>query len=314
MTYYLDAWARLAAAGWLVVAGCGCSIKRIAINKLGNALASSGSTFEGDDDPELVAAAIPFGLKLYESLLAESPKHPGLLLAACTGFTEYAYAFVDLKAEEAKEEGMDKSDALRERARRLYLRANHYGMRGLESRYPGFGIKLDNDAATALKRVRKPDVPLLYWTAASLGLAVSSSKTDPEMIAQLPLVEMIVQRVAELDESFDNGAIPEFLITLEASRSGVKPEEQQKAMRRHFDRAIEISHGKRAGTYVSFAENACVPAQNVTEFKGMLGKALAIDIDSDPPNRLANTLAQRRAKWLLSHVNNLFLESAPPAQ
>jgi hypothetical protein len=34
--------------------------------------------FEGDEDPELVAAAIPFGLKLYESLLAESPKHRGL--------------------------------------------------------------------------------------------------------------------------------------------------------------------------------------------------------------------------------------------
>ena len=314
MSYHAHAWFRFAAACWLAAAGSGCSIKHVAINKLGNALASSGSTFEGDDDPELVAAAIPFGLKLYESLLAESPKHPGLLLAAATGFTEYAYAFVDLKAEEAKEENVDKSDALRERARRLYLRANRYGMRGLESRYPGLGAKLDNDAATALKRVRKPDVPLLYWTAASLGLAVSNSKTDPEMIAQLPLVEMIVQRVAELDESFDNGAVPEFLITLEASRSGVKPEEQQKAMRRHFDRAIEISHGKRAGTYVSFAENACVPTQNVAEFKVMLGKALAIDVDSDPPNRLANTLAQRRAKWLLSHVNNLFLESAPPAQ
>lgn len=283
MGYHLRAWSRLAAASCLLAAGCGCSIKHVAINKLANALASSGSTFEGDDDPELVAAATPFGLKLYESLLTESPKHPGLLLAACSGFTEYAYAFVDLKAEEAKEEGMDKSDALRERARRLYLRANRYGMRGLESRYPGLGAKLDNDAATALKRVRKSDVPLLYWTAASLGLAVSSSKTDPEMIAQLPLVEMIVQRVAELDESFDNGAVPEFLITLEASRSGVKPDEQQKAMRRHFDRALEISHGKRAGTYVSFAENACVPAQNVTEFKAMLGKALAIDIDSDPP-------------------------------
>jgi predicted anti-sigma-YlaC factor YlaD len=134
------------------------------------------------------------------------------------------------------------------------------------------------------------------------------------MIAQLPLVEMIVQRVAELDESFDNGAVPEFLITLEASRSGVKPEEQQKTMRRHFERAIEISHGNRAGTYVSFAENACIPAQNVTEFKAMLEKALAIDVDTAPSNRLANTLAQRRAGWLLSHVTDLFLESAPPAQ
>lgn len=293
----------------LLVLCSGCSIKKMAVNKIGNMLASSGSNFESDEDPELVAAAIPFGLKLYEGLLAESPKHRGLLLAAATGFTEYAYAFVDLKAEEMKEESVDRADALRERARKLYLRANRYGMRGLEAKYPGFGAALDNDAATALKRTRKADVPMLYWTAASLGLAVSSSKGSPEMIAQLPLVEMIVNRIAELDETFENGAVPEFLITLEAARSGVKLEDQEKAMRQHFDRAIEISKGKRAGTYVSFAENASVPAQNADEFKSLLEKALAIDVDADPENRLANIVAQRRARWLLQHQSELFLES-----
>jgi hypothetical protein len=35
-------------------------------------------------------------------------------------------------------------------------------MRGLEVKYPGFGAALDNDAVTALKRVRKTEVPLLY--------------------------------------------------------------------------------------------------------------------------------------------------------
>jgi predicted anti-sigma-YlaC factor YlaD len=281
----------------------------MAINKIGDAMASGGTTFESDEDPDLVAAAIPFGLKMYESLLAESPKHTGLLLAAATGFTEYAYAFVDLKADEVKDESVDRADALRERARKLYLRANRYGMRGLETRYAGFGAALDNDAVTALKRVRKQDVPLLYWTAASLGLAISTSKGSPEMIAQLPLVEMMVNRIAELDETFENGAVPEFFITLEAARSGVKLEDQEKAMRQHFDRAIEISKGKRAGTYVSFAENASVPAQNAAEFKSMLEKALAIDVDADPNTRLANIVAQRRARWLLAHMNEMFLEA-----
>ncbi len=32
----------------------GCSIKKLAINKLGDALSGSGSTFASDDDPELV--------------------------------------------------------------------------------------------------------------------------------------------------------------------------------------------------------------------------------------------------------------------
>ena len=292
----------------------GCSIKRMAVNKVGDMLSSSGTTFESDEDPDLVAAAIPFGLKLYEGLLEESPKHTGLLLAAASGFTEYSYAFIDLKAEEAKEESIDKANELQERARKMYLRAHGYAMRGLEVKYPGFGAALDNDAVTALKRVRKTDVPLLYWCAASLGLAISTSKGSPEMIGQLPLVEMIVNRIVELDESFDNGAVPEFLITLEAARSGVKLEDMEAAMRKHFERALEISHGKRAGTYVSFAENADEPAQNAAEFKSMLDKAMAIDVNADPTTRLANVIAQRRARWLLAHQSELFLEASPKGQ
>jgi predicted anti-sigma-YlaC factor YlaD len=283
----------------------------VAINKLGNALASGGGTFTSDNDPELVEAAIPFGLKLYESLLAESPKHAGLLLAAAQGFTEFSYAFVDSRIDEAKEQNLDRANALRARARKLYLRAYGYAMRGIEARYPGFAKALDDDAETALKRVHMRDVPLLYWTAASRGLAISLSKTSPEMIAELPLVETIVRRVAELDEGFENGAVPEFLITFEAARTDVKAEEAQKLMRRHFERAIELSQGKRAGTYVSFAENACLPAQNAAEFKSMLEKALAVDPDADPDNRLATLVAQRRARWLLEHIDELFLESAP---
>jgi predicted anti-sigma-YlaC factor YlaD len=291
----------------LLVVATGCSIKRLAVNQMGNALASGGATFTSDDDPDLVAAAIPFGLKTYESLLAESPKHTGLLLAAAQGFTEYSYAFVDSRVDEAKEESLSRANALRDRARKLYLRAYRYGMRGLEVRHPGFAEALDNDAASALQRTGKRDVALLYWTAASRGLAISLSKNSPEMIAELPLVEMIVARVAQLDEGFEDGAVPEFLITFEAARTDVGAEEQQKLMRRHFDRAIEMSKGKRAGPYVSFAENACLPAQNGAEFRAMLEKALAVDPDADPDHRLANLVAQRRARWLLEHVDELFL-------
>ena len=59
----------------------GCSVKKFAIGKLGDALASGGSVYQSDDDLELVAQALPFGLKLIESLLAEVPDHSGLLLA-----------------------------------------------------------------------------------------------------------------------------------------------------------------------------------------------------------------------------------------
>src|SRR5260370_24573929 len=199
---------KLITACTLLAAGCACSVKRIAVNKLGNALASGGSTYESDDDPELVASAVPFGLKLMESLLAESPKHPGLLLAASSGFTEYAYAFVGQQADETRGDNLDRSDALRTRARRLYLRAHNYGLRGLEARYPGFRAALDNDVGAAVARVKKRDVPLLYWTAASLGLVISGSKDSPAMIARLPVVEALIGRAAELHHTWDRRSLP----------------------------------------------------------------------------------------------------------
>jgi hypothetical protein len=61
-------------------------------------LASSGDVFTRDDDVELVGQAIPFGLKLYESLLDSAPKNKDLLLAACSNFTQYGVAYLETAA------------------------------------------------------------------------------------------------------------------------------------------------------------------------------------------------------------------------
>lgn len=95
----------------------GCSVKKIAVNKLGDALAgSSGTTFSSDNDPELIAAAAPFSLKLMESLLAESPQHRGLLLATSSGFTQYAYLAVQEPADELEAHDIAGATTLRNRA------------------------------------------------------------------------------------------------------------------------------------------------------------------------------------------------------
>ena len=107
-------------------------MKTYAINKVGDALAEGDSVYETDDDLVLVGDALPFGLKLTESLLAQSPNHRGLLLTAARGFVLYSYAYVDYAASVAAEEDLDQARELRARARRLYLRALQYAIRGLE--------------------------------------------------------------------------------------------------------------------------------------------------------------------------------------
>ena len=288
----------------------GCSVKKMAVNAAGNALAGGGTTFSSDDDPELVKAAVPFSLKLMESLLTQSPRHKGLLFATASGFTQYAYAFVQQEADESEDKDLSAATEMRTRARKLYLRARNYGLRGLEVNHRGFEKALRDDPMVAVKTAGIADVPLLYWTAISWAAAISVSKDNPEMIGDLPIVEALIDRALERNESFDHGAIHSFLITYEMGRQGVvgKPEDRA---RKHFERAVELSGGQQAGPFVSLAESVSVQKQNVAEFKDLLNRALTINPDARPEWRLVNLVMQRRARWLLGRIDQLFLVTDP---
>ena len=201
------------AVALMVLPLTGCSIRKVAINKLGDALSGSGTTFASDNDPELIAAAAPFSLKLMESLLAENPQHKGLLLAAASGFTEYAYLTVQEPADELEAHDIAGATALRNRARLLYIRARDYGLRGLETRHKEFASALRRDPKTAVMRCDKSDVGFLYWTAAAWGSAISVSKERPDLIADQSIVEALIDRAAALDPEFSDGAIQQFLVT-----------------------------------------------------------------------------------------------------
>ena len=293
----------------LAVVGSGCSVRRMAVNKVGDALAGGGTTFASDDDPELVKAAVPFSLKLMESLLSESPRHEGLLLAAASGFTQYAYAFVQEDADEMEDKDLAAAEEMRGRARRLYLRARNYGLRGLEVRHKGFEKALRADPKQAVGVATVKDVPLLYWTAVSWAGAVSLSKDNPDLIADMPIVDAMMDRALALDEAFGEGAIHTYLITYEMSRPGGTGDPAARS-RQHFERALALSKGLQAGPMVSFAEAVCVQKQDLKQFESLLQQALAINPDAKPESRLVNLVMQRRAKWLLSRTDQLFLRSS----
>jgi predicted anti-sigma-YlaC factor YlaD len=281
-----------------------CSMKRYAINQLGNALAASGTTFSADEDPELIRAAVPFSLKLIESLLAESPRHEALLLAAARGFTQYGYAFVQEDADELEDTDKVASTAMRVRAAKLYLRARNYGLRGLEVKHPGFAERLKANPKEAAKELKKSEAPMMYWTAISWGAALAASH-DLTMFPEIPRFEALIDRVIELDEAFDEGTVHTFMITYEMSRLNAKPNRIALA-KEHFDRAIALGGGHQAGPLVAYAENVLVAQKDKTGFQDMLRQALRLDINKSPENRELNLAEQRRARWLLSRTEKLF--------
>lgn len=292
-------------ASLLVLAGC--AVRQAALNSVGDALAQGGTVFASDDDPELIRAAAPFSLKLMESLLAETPQHKGLLLATSRGFTQYAYAFLQQEAEEAEEHDLARTSALEDRARRLYRRARDYGLRGLALHRPDFERRLRADPRRAIAEMPAAEVPLLYWTAAAWGALIGVSKGDPDVLGELPIVEALMDRALALDESFDRGAIHTFLIGYESVRQGASGDPVERS-RRHFARAMELSGGREAAPLLALAEAVSVPQQRKAEFEALLRQALQIDSARASEMRLANLVAQRRARWLLSRTEHLFTD------
>ncbi len=296
----------------LVASLTGCTtLKHTAVDKLGDALAAGGTTFSADDDPQFIASAAPFSLKMMESLLAERPQHRGLLLATASGFTQYGYAFVQQEADELAATDVAAASARRDRARRLYLRARDYGLRGLAVTHADFAKKLRADPRAAVTVCRKDDVPLIYWTAAAWAAAIAVKKDRPDLIAELPQMEALLDRALALDETFDRGAIHTLLISYEMARASAPGDPTVRA-RHHFDRAVALGGGHEASPLVALAEAVCVAQQDRTRFTELLTTALALDADARPGSRLVNLVMQRRARRLLDGIDDLFLPAAEP--
>ncbi|HEX7502073.1 MAG TPA: TRAP transporter TatT component family protein, partial [Acidobacteriota bacterium] len=146
-----------------------CSIKKLAMNQVANALTGSASStvFTGDNDPELVGDALPFAIKMYESLMNANPRHQGLRLQTGSLYIMYANAFLQTPATMLPESEYKKQEFVYRRAKNLYLRGRDIILACLENKYPGFRDALQKrNYGKALERTTRKDAPLLYWAGA----------------------------------------------------------------------------------------------------------------------------------------------------
>jgi hypothetical protein len=293
---------------WLVLTltltSIGCSPATMGINRMANALSATTSAFGRDDDPEFVRMGAPSTLKMVEMMLDDQPVHQGLLLTACSGYTQYAYAFLQIESEVTEPADAAVAAELKQRAARMYERARGYCLRALELRVPKAGASLSKDSKGTLAAAARADVPILYWTAAAWGGSLAVAEKPVLRLGELAIVRALFSRALELDEAWEGGTIHEAVISLEAlpamlGGSAVRA-------RTHFSRAVELSQGQSAFAYVTFAGSVSVAAKDRAEFERLLRQAIAIDVSQRPAIRLANLIAQKRARFLLSRARSLF--------
>jgi hypothetical protein len=292
----------------LATALAGCSIQKLASKSVADQLTKGPDVFGTESDPELVRDALPFGLKTMEVLLQTLPRHEGLLVTLCKGFTQYSYAFVQTEGDLVVNSDYARSTALHERAFHLYIRARDYGLRALALRHPGIADSLKLAPARAAAKLDARDLAPLYWCAASWGSAIALGKDRPEMLADLPAIRELVNRGLALDERYESGAFHDAAIVLDALPAAMGGSVQ--SARRHFERAVEISGDRRAAPYVTLAQSVSVLQQDRAEFRRLLERALQFDPDKDPSQRLATIVLQRKAKSLLERESDFFLDDA----
>jgi len=293
----------------LVTGSWSCSIKKLAMKQVANALTApgGGDVFTGDNDPELVGDALPFAIKMYESLMVSAPYHMGLKLRTGSMYVMYANGFLATPAGMMTDEKFLEKEFLEKRAKNLYLRGRNILLQALEYKYPKFKQSLEKkEFINALQTIGKKDVEVLYWAGAGWMGAFAIDPFDMKLGITLPKAAAIMERVLQLEPGYGDGAIHDFYVLYYGSLPEYMGGSLDNA-RKHFEKAVEASGGKSGSPYLTRATTVLVKQQKMEEFVKLLKKVQDIDVDADPANRLINILNQRKARWLVEHVGDFFL-------
>jgi hypothetical protein len=276
----------------------GCSPRTALLKGAADQLAGQGQAEE--EDLGLARDAAAFYLKLSESVLVQTPGHLPLAEAVSGGFTQYAYAFVAFEAD--KLEGTDSRAALRQRQRaaRLYARAQRHAMAALEARRPGFG--------QALAAGRPPPLPaeavgVAYWAAAAWGAQIALSKDSPETVADLPLAIRLAELAYAARPDHAQGALAVLLAQFELARPGTVRREAVARAETYLVRAERTAAGASPAVLLARAESIAEPAGDRAAFEALLQQAIAA---AAPRRDLASQVLRARAQWLLDTADDRF--------
>jgi predicted anti-sigma-YlaC factor YlaD len=260
-----------------------------------------------EEDPEIAAAALPTFIMATEALLEADPKNQDKAVTTASLYVMYANAFVQGPAAALPDERFEEKQAANDRAGALYRRAFRILAAALDRRSPGL-VEAAVAGKADLSRMRKAEVPLLYWSAVSVLAGFGLNPLDFKSAHYLGTAPLFLARAAELDPGWNGGAIYGIYLSYYAgmpSYLGGDPAKAEDA----YKKALGYSKGGTASLFVSYASSICVPREDYAGFKAALEKALAIDPNAAPESRLETVIAQKNARRLLANAANYFMIS-----
>lgn len=265
----------------------GCT--SVLVNPLLDPLALS---LQKQTDLKLLQDGAPSLLLLLDGLVAGDPDNEHLLMTATKAYGAYATVLHE--------------DGQTERAANMSIKAKEYGINLLKQVDGLKNINGQNraEADQLLDKILPAKAGYLFWGAYGWAIWIQYQDGAPAAMADLPIVEQIMLRVVELDESYYYGGAHIFLGSYYGSRSqmfGGKPE----ASRQHFERALVLNDRKFLPTHVAYAETYARTMFDRELFSELLSEVIEQPLaDSDMAS--SNKLAKVKAEKLIVQINDFF--------
>ncbi len=282
-----------------VVGGTGC-LKQIILEGQIASTRKASAALNTVGDYEIAEKAAMAGIAQIEGMRYLAPDNSDALFMLTRAWGSVALGFMEDAMERAEdEEGTGPNwDYHKRRAEQAYGRAIWYGLQLLEQTAPGFkdATKNSDTMRAYLAEFDDPEVhaETLFWVGnAWLGRA-NVSKEKPELVAEVFVGVALIERSVELDPTYLHGTGYAVLGSYHA-RTPMAELDEAKGL---FEKSLASSDGKTLLPKVQFATRYHCNKQDKASYEKLLNEVLDAG-DGDPYQRLANTIAKRKAsRWL----------------
>lgn len=283
----------LAASAILGTTGC---IKQMLLDGQIESTRTASAAVDTVGDYEVANNAAFAGLAQFEGMHYLAPDNENALFMLTKSWAGATFGFIEDQMEAAEDqEGLDGPMYLYQQSRTLqgYDRAIYYGTQLVEKKNPGFEPAQKNDETMKnwLKGFDAADAPNLFWLGYAWIAKTNAGKDNPAVVANLYVGVAIMERVAELDETYLFGSVHTILGAYHARSATAEVDEAKK----HFDKALELSKGKLLLPKVQLAAKYYCLKGDKENYVKTLTEVLEAG-DTMPEQRLQNTIARRRAK------------------